>query len=175
MFITQRLQAPQVIVPATLGTIASTMLLPILIHAIPSLNNIPMGARLLPIFFAPLVALYVFHPAVSLLASLLTPYLNQLLTGNPPQAMMLTLSAELTLFSALCLLVLKRFPKLWFVAPLAYIAAKALAQLVLKTTQLVATPAWTNFFPSLSLALPGLVILLILNILLARLKQSGSK
>ena len=167
MLDTKRLHATKIILPATLLTVAATVLLPLLVHSVP-MSGLPLGARLLPIFIAPLVAVFLFHPVVSVVASLISPYLNQQLTGNPVGPMMPTLTVELSVFSVLCLLLLRHYPKLWFAAPLAYIVAKAAAQVVLKTGGLVPTPPWSGFFPSLVVALPGLIILLVINIVLVR-------
>ncbi|MEM7734304.1 MAG: hypothetical protein AAF267_00815 [Deinococcota bacterium] len=165
MLLTERLKTPSVIIPATIVTIAAMMLLPLLVHSLP-VQGAPMGARLLPIFFAPLVAIYLVHPAVALIASLVTPYLNHVLIGNPPQPLMLTLTSELVIFSLICW-GLKRF-KLRFVAPFAYVVAKTLTLIFYKTTQLTSTAPWNNYLPSLQLALPGLVLLLVINLALQK-------
>ena len=71
---TRRLQTLQI--PHTLIILAATMLLPVLFHLIPPVRDVPMGARLLPLFYAPLVAVLLFRPHVGLIAAALAPMLN---------------------------------------------------------------------------------------------------
>ncbi|MDO9128438.1 MAG: hypothetical protein Q7U34_01085 [Anaerolineales bacterium] len=43
-------------IPAALVTLGLMWLFPFLVHLIPSIGTVPLGARLLPIFYAPLLA-----------------------------------------------------------------------------------------------------------------------
>ena len=51
-------------------TLAGAIALPFLAHLLPAIGNVPMGARLLPIFVAPLLALILLPDARGLLAAL---------------------------------------------------------------------------------------------------------
>ncbi|MEX0884645.1 MAG: hypothetical protein WDZ72_14340, partial [Cyclobacteriaceae bacterium] len=65
----------------TLGliVISAAVLLPILIHLIPPVNGIPMGAYLLPMFYIPLISLLIFGRKIALIVAALAPVLNFLL------------------------------------------------------------------------------------------------
>src|SRR3990172_7405742 len=69
-------------VPATIVTISLMIALPFLVHLAPPVGGIQMGAIMLPIFYAPLVAIFLFHPAVSIVAAMLAPTINLLVTGR---------------------------------------------------------------------------------------------
>lgn len=59
-----------------------SVLFPFLIHFIPYQSR-PIGAVLLPMFFAPLLAVIFFRLHVSVLTALLAPALNYFITGMP--------------------------------------------------------------------------------------------
>jgi len=155
--------------PALLFTIGLMWLLPFLIHLIPSGNAIPLGARLLPIFYAPLLAVWLFHPAVALASSLLMPYLNHALTGMPTFEMALILSAELSVFSLVALALRQRWPRLPLTALVAVIAGKVVSALLLFVIPLVPLSPWAYLTSSTVNAMPGLLVLLALNLTLIRL------
>ena len=75
-----------------------TILMPFIIHLLPIVDNVPIGARLLPIFYAPLIAVIFFRWHVGLLAALLAPVINFLITGSPQWQVVIILTYELTLF-----------------------------------------------------------------------------
>ena len=62
MLNTATLKTTRVIVPATLLTVAATFLLPFFVHLLPPVGGVPMGARLLPLFFAPFLAVRALSP-----------------------------------------------------------------------------------------------------------------
>lgn len=171
--------ARKIQIPAVILTIVAAVLLPVLVHLIPSEAGAPpLGARLLPIFIAPLVAILLGYPIVGLVASLVMPSLNHLLTGRPPAAIVASMTLELTVFSLIVGLVwwkLPRSPLRYVIAPLAYIVALAVATLAQTITQSIPAPfeAFTN---SLIFALPGLVVLLLVNLVVAAaLAQSAEQ
>src|SRR5687767_7770331 len=87
-------------IPATLVTLGLMWLIPVLVHLIPPFGDgTPLGVRLLPIFYAPLLAVFLFHPVVAVLASLAMPFINYLLTGMPPFNIAILLTVELVVFS----------------------------------------------------------------------------
>jgi hypothetical protein len=162
---TVALRRPSLVLPATIATVAFAMLLPFLVHLVPPSGGVPLGARLLPIFLAPFLAAVLFHPSVALLASLVTPTLNRLVTGQPAPAMSVWLTVELLVFSGLVLAARERWPRAWFLAPVAYVVAKAVALLALRAAGMT-VPGPTDvagFLTGLANAWPGLLLLLALN------------
>lgn len=160
--------ARRFVVPATLVTIAFTVALPFLVHLLPPLGGTPMGAVLLPLFIAPFVALYLFHPAAALVAALVTPLLNRALTGQPSAEMAVLLTVELTVFSLAALLLKGRWPRSVVNAPVAYLVAKVVAAAVLGLTALIPALPLGYLTSSVVNALPGLGLLLLINVLVVR-------
>ena len=96
------------------------------------------------------------------------PSLNHLVTGRPSIEMGILLTVELVIFSAVALLLYRRYPKLWITAPLSYLAAKVASLVVLSLFPLLPASPWHLFRSSLQTALPGLFVLLLLNVIVVR-------
>jgi hypothetical protein len=152
-------------IPLTLATIAAAVVLPFLVHLVPASGGVPLGARLLPIFYAPLLAVIFFRPQVALIAALLAPVLNHLLIGMPTAEMTVILTLELAVFTGVVYALNRRWPAFWLAAPLALLLAKV-ASLLLVTLvpALIVPPPLVYFENSLVNGLPGLAILLVLNL-----------
>lgn len=153
-------------VTATLVTILAAMIIPLLVHLIPPVNNVPMGARLLPIFYAPLLAVFLFKPGVAVAASLVTPFLNYLLTSSPTLPMTGIVTLELVVFSAVAMVAHDRLR--WTTAIVALLIGKLASMLLLFVLPVVPVPPAQFFINGLVIALPGIVILLLLNVAVLR-------
>lgn len=90
-------------------TVGLMTIFPAVIHA---LGGSGAGGRWLPIFYAPLAAALLFHPAVALAASLAAPFLNHLLTSFPDLPTAAVLSLELFVFALTMQLIRRRSPHL---------------------------------------------------------------
>lgn len=157
--VTSRLQTLQI--PHTLIILAATMLLPFLFHLFPAAGDVPMGARLLPIFYAPLVAILLFRPHVGLIAALLAPMLNYLLTGRPEFGLVTLLSVELMTFTLLCVLALRIRLSIWLMLPLALVAAKTASFLLLHgLPDLSGLSPATYWQTTLLNGMPGMLVLI---------------
>lgn len=145
-----------------------SVLLPLLVHLLPNAGGAPAGARLLPIFYAPLLAALLRRPGAALTAALLAPACNHLLTGLPAAALLPSLTTELLLFTGLALLLATR-PRLALLAPAAWLVAHYLAPAALAALALLpglAAPGGAAPPPLASVlatAWPGLVALLALG------------
>ncbi len=160
-------------IPATIVTVTAAVLLPVLVHLLPTVGNVPTGARLLPIFYAPLLAVIFLQPSVGIVASLVAPFINHVLTGSPTYEMTIILTLELTFFSVIFSTIYAHRPKFVVAAPFAYLLAKVaslIAVAVLPVT-LVPTAPLQFFTGSLMTALPGMVVLLVLNIVAVQYSQ----
>lgn len=156
-------------IPAVLVTLGLMWLVPFLIHLIPFSGIVPLGARLLPIFYAPLLAAWLFNPVVAIASSLLMPFINNSFTGMPTFNMAVMLSLELGVFSLVLTIYKNCYPRLPILAPFAVIAGKAVSALLLFFIPLVSLSPWAYFTSSVTNAIPGLLILLALNLTLMRL------
>jgi hypothetical protein len=149
-------------VPATFTTMVLMILLPLLVHLFPPIGNTPLGAILLPIFYAPLVAVLLCHPLVSIFAGLVVPYINYLLTGQPVLPIVAELSVELTLFSIGLLYFNRRKTSTssWIVVLTAFGLAKVGGALL---GVLVGGFSLLGWLSGLVYALPGLLILVLMH------------
>lgn len=149
-------------------------LVPFLVHLVPWAGERPLGAHLLPLFWAAFAAVYLFGLRTGLLVGLFTPALNLALTGLPALERLAALGFELAAFVALAWWLLRRGRTAWYIAPLAYVAAKAASALLLL---LGAGKSVTLLPESLLAALPGLAVLAGVNLLLARLypRSAGAR
>ena len=146
--------------------LSASVLLPFVFHLIPPLAGLPLGARLLPMFYAPFIAVVLFRPHVAMVSGLLAPFFNYLITGHPLPGMIPVLTVELVVFCLLSRFIWQRWAHFRVAAPLAYLVSLATAALFLGSLKF--------FLSTLLLALPGLAALTLVNIALLRF-QSGSR
>lgn len=157
-------------VAAVTAFLAAGLILPVVVHLIPIQDGPPAGARLLPIFLAPLVALLRLDGVSALSIALLGPLLNRLVTGSPEGSMLATLLVELLAFCGLLLLARRLAPRAAGpLAPVAYLLAAASATAIL--TGAMPTPAWLT--GTLRIAWPGLAILLVAGIAAGHRGRTG--
>ncbi len=150
--------------------IAASVLLQFIIHLLPPVNGLPPGAMLLPIFYVPLIAVmfYKFHTAMVVAA--FGPILNYFLTGNPKPGTIPLLTFEVFLF-ILILTALLKYKKLNKAGSfIAVLSALTVSPLVFSLFSGSGFPGM-HLLISLKNAVPGIVVLVLLNILLLRLKE----
>lgn len=102
-------------------------LVPFLVHLVPWAGQRVLGVYLLPVFWTTFVAGYFYGALPGLAVGLVTPLVNLALTGLPALPMVGSMSLEVGFFAVGAALLAGRWPGFWFSAPLAWIAAKALA------------------------------------------------
>lgn len=160
-------------VPATVVTISLMIALPFLVHLAPPVGGIQMGAIMLPIFYAPLVAVFLFHPAVSIVAAMVAPYVNYLVMGRPALPVASALSVEVLAFSGLLLALHRRNSHAVWAVPAAYL----LARLAGGAVSFVVMPGYSlsQWLVSVAAALPGLLILSLLYALMRRATRDEGK
>jgi len=147
--------------------------LPVLLHQIPVSGAVPIGAKLIPLYYAPFIAVLFFRLPVAIVLSVLGPVLNLWVFGKPEITMVAQLSAELLLFVLLAYVMKSRVGFRWVNAPFAFLGAKlggwGLFSLVGLIPSLSYTPmAYTQ---AVGIAVPGLSILWALNVLLVSYKN----
>ena len=157
--------------------LALAWLVPFLVHLVPWTGARPLGAHLLPMFWAAFAAVYLFGLRTGLLVGLFAPALNLALTGLPALSRLALLSFEITVFVALVWWLVRRGRTTWYLAPLGYVAAKLASALLLVAAGGVASSLWTALPASLLAALPGLAVLAGVTVLLARLypRSAGTR
>lgn len=140
--------------------VGASVAIPLLVHVLPAGSVV--GAALLPIFWAPLLAVMVYGPVPAAAAAVLAPLLNHLLTGMPPEFIVGSLTAELAIFVAVLIFASKlgRLRRAPWVAPVAYLVARVAVGAV--TVALGrSSGGWSALFGSLPGAWPGLLALFV--------------
>ena len=155
--------------------LAVASVLPVLVHLIPSDSVVPVGVRLLPIFYAPLVAIILFRPHVGIIAGLFAPLVNAVITGRPDVQTIYMLTADLFVFTAFLSLIYKRFKTFWGAALVAYLIAKFFSSVVLGIIpEFGAGQGRIEFFLyTIKISEPGLLILLLINFLAVKYIKKG--
>ncbi|MDI1248378.1 MAG: hypothetical protein PSV13_05790 [Lacunisphaera sp.] len=150
--------------------LALSLMFPFLIHVLPVPETSRLGARLLPMFYAPLLAALWGRMATAWLCALLAPGLNWALTGHPAPPGTYAMMIQLLAFVVVVRALLVRAGVRWFVAIPAYLAG-------LVATLLVALvfPALIGGRPpvgwalnSAMMSLPGVAILVLITCLVLR-------
>ena len=150
----------------TAATVTGMVLLPILVHLIPFSGATPLGAYLLPMFIAPLVAAFYLSPVGLVLAALLAPVINHALTGMPAAAILPGIMVELALFSLIVWWLIKKRPGMVGASVLAVVLSKLT---VWMTGWLMGSSVSFNLFLSgIRNAIPGLLVLFAVELLLRR-------
>lgn len=147
-----------------------SFLLPLFMHLITPVYTVPLGARLLPIFYAPFIAAFLYRYHVAVIAALCAPFLNYLITGHPLPQMVLILTIELVLFVCMVFLFRNNRSLLrYLIAPAGWVAAVGVTALILG---IGSTQSGDFFTQVLSTGWPGLLVLLIINLVVVRYKEN---
>lgn len=146
-------------------------LMPFLVHLLPWGRPVPLGAHLLPMFWTAFAAVYLFGLRTGLLVALFAPGLNLALTGLPALGWLSLLAFELVVFSLFGWWTVRRTPRLWLIAPIGYLVARAasagLQVLLAGGRNLEEVPQL--YVASMRNGLPGLAVLAAVNFALVRL------
>lgn len=154
----------------TTAVLAATMALPFLIHLLPNINGNLAGAVLLPIFIAPMMATFWYKKHVALLAGVIAPLLNFLITGQPAPAMVIALAFEIAGF-VLLLSWLKEIRYIRYVAaPLAFLMTSLLVAFGLSLIGRMTDPA-SAWVSGIEIALPGVLLLGLINIAVLQFRK----
>jgi hypothetical protein len=150
--------------------IAASLFVPFVVHLIPPANGVRLGAVLLPMFYVPLIAVIFYKFRTALVVTAFGPILNYLLTGSPVYESVPLLTFEVLLFVILLTILLK------------YDKLNNLSALLSILPALIVPPLVFGLFRSsgfspdhllisLKNAVPGIIILTVLNIFLLRLRN----
>lgn len=157
--------------------LAVAWLIPFLVHVLPWSGPRPLGAHLLPMFWATFVGVYFYGLRVGLLTGLFAPAVNLIVTGLPALQFLSVLAFELVVFAVFAWLMIRQTRAFWLTAPLGYVVAKTCSS----TVQLFLAPFGNLgeplrfFIGSLQNGLAGLAVLALINFGLVRMfPQSAS-
>jgi hypothetical protein len=151
--------------------LAAALVLPYVVHLVPIEGGPPLGARLLPIFFASLVLALRGSAWPALAVAVAAPTLNHYVTGMPAGPMWPTLQLELALFTVLVLAAIWLAPRAApLLGPVAYVVAKVATGLVLTSSP--ATLAAVT--ATVALSWPGLLLLLLVGLRAQRTRTTAA-
>jgi hypothetical protein len=145
-------------------------LVPFLVHLLPWSGHRPLGVYVLPVFWTTFLAVYFRGALTGMLVGLVTPLINLLVTGLPVSLTVGSMSLEVIFFVLGASWLVRRWPGLMLVAPLAWVAAKGLAigvQYFIPAFAEAEYP-WQHLARSTQNGLAGLVVLAAINLLLVK-------
>jgi hypothetical protein len=155
--------------------LALSVMFPFMIHIIPVPEDSQWGPRLLPMFYAPLLAALWGRVRSAVAVALLAPWLNWALTSHPSPPMAVVTMVELAGFVLVVRLLLAGVGPRWYLAAPAYLAGMAAAVVLAGLF-----PALIGGRPALAWAAhcvvtgePGIAILLGINWLALRYHPPG--
>jgi len=153
--------------------LAITCGLPLFVHAIPITGGLPMGAVWLPIFYAPLLAVFFCRPHVALTSALLAPAINHVFFGQPDGITAEMLTTELVFFVLFARIIFSRWPRFSGSGVVAYLGASFVSKVFLSggTFTFGDLNGIGMFFSRAGAAWPGLLVLLTLGFLSQRMKR----
>ncbi len=153
-----------------------SVMFPFMVHILPVPGDARLGPRLLPIFYAPLLATLWGRLGTALSVALLAPVLNWALTGHPAPAGIVVMTVQLAGFAiVLRWLVAVAGPRCYLAAA-AYFACLALSALLAALNPSLiggrAALAWA--VQSAVTGLPGIAILVLISWLALRHYPPGA-
>lgn len=153
-----------------------SLFLPFAIHLLPSYDDSSWGPRLLPIFYAPIIAALLYKPHVSLILAVAPLTLNHLITGRPSVPFAFQLSLELLVFTGFARYFAWKQLPFWIIGPTAYILGKPVMVLVVFLVSGLPGSGdpvgWA--ISSLLLAIPGVFILGLIGFFISKSPGHGS-
>src|ERR1017187_9239168 len=102
-----------------------SVMFPFMIHVIPVPEDSQLGPRLLPIFYAPLLASLLRRSGTAAAVALLAPWLNWALTSHPAPTGAIVMTVELVVFVLAVRALLARSGPRWYLAAPAFLFCKA--------------------------------------------------
>lgn len=151
---------------------AISLVLPVFFHLLPNSLG-ASGPQLLPLFYAPFIAVLFFRLPIALILGILAPFANWLFFGKPSIEWVIQLASELSVF-VLTVYLLKDLKGIrWLNAPFSFIVAKLSIWLGMLGLVWMGSEGVTPilFTKAVEFAAPGIFILLGLNILMLSFKN----
>lgn len=147
-----------------------SLLFPFLIHLVPVPEDVRLGPRLLPMFYAPLLGALLGRTRSALIVAMVAPWLNWALTSHPTPRGAIMTTLQLLVFVWVVRILLRRLGARWFLAAPAYVAAMAAAAIVAAIFPELITgrPVVPWVLNSVTMALPGVAVLTLINWLAVR-------
>ncbi len=156
--------------------LALSALFPFMVHILPVPEEARLGPRLLPMFYAPLLAALLGRKGSAVLVAALAPWLNWLVTGYPAPRTAWVTTVQLLVFVLTLWGLLARGGGRWWLAIPAYLAGLTFIVLLAAAFPgiLGNRPPLTWAVQTVVMGLPGLAVLTLINWLAVRHYPTGS-
>ena len=151
-----------------------SIVLPFLIHLFPTIGEVPAGARLLPMFYAPLIAAIFLDVHIAVIVGLFSPILNFLFRQHPDPQRLFLITFQLVVFSVMVSIVQKKWKNFWGTALISYCGA-VVAAVFMTVLSLPVLPEAEAIISAALLGLPGIAVITLLNIVLLHYKKERSR
>jgi hypothetical protein len=153
-----------------------SVMFPFMIHVIPVPEDSQLGPRLLPIFYAPLLAALLRRAGVAAAVALLAPWLNWALTSHPAPPGAIVMTVELVVFVLAMRALLARAGLRWYLAAPAFLVCKAGSALAVAAFPALigGREAMRWAVQGIAIGLPGIAILILINWLVLRFYPPGA-
>jgi hypothetical protein len=152
-----------------------SVMFPFMIHIIPVPGNSQLGPRLLPMFYAPLLAALWGRARSAVVLALAAPWLNWALTSHPVPLAAIVTMVELLGFVLVFRFLVSEVGARWFLAVPAYLSGKIAALTVVAFLPVLiggrAAIGWAA--QGIVIGAPGIVILVLINWLVLRYYPPG--
>lgn len=147
-----------------------SVLFPFMIHILPVPEDARIGARLLPMFYAPLLAALLGRTRSAFIVAAVAPWLNWALTSHPAPRGAIVTMLQLLVFAWAVRAMLKQFGARWFLAAPAYVAGMVAATIVaaIFPDLISGRPVIAWISNSVTMGLPGIGVLVLINWLAIR-------
>jgi hypothetical protein len=153
-----------------------SVMFPFMVHIIPVPGDAQLGPRLLPMFYAPLLATLWGRTRSAVTVALLAPWLNWALTGYPPPPGAVVMMIQLLGFVIVLRTLLAGVGARWFLAAPAYFSGLAVSAVATALVPALiggqTALAWAA--QSAAIGLPGIAILVLINWLALRHYPPGA-
>jgi hypothetical protein len=155
--------------------LALSLMFPFLVHLLPVPEDTRLGPRLIPMFYAPLLGALLGRTRSAVAVALLAPWLNWVLTSHPAPRGAVVMMVQLVVFVAVVRGLLSRLGARWYLAAPAYFlcigASMILVTLVPELNGGRPVFAWAS--GAVTMALPGVAVLVLINWLAVRFYPPG--
>jgi hypothetical protein len=152
-----------------------SVMFPFWVHLLPVPEDARLGPRLLPMFYAPLLAALLGRMRSALTVALVAPWLNWALTTHPAPRGALVAMIQLLVFVQVLRTLLAGAGARWYFAMPAYLCSVAAAALTVAFAPglIDGVPALSWAVQGVATGLPGCAILVLINWLVVRCYPSG--
>ena len=152
----------------TIILLAASILVQFLIHLIPT-SGTPVGAFLLAMFFAPLIAVIFFKPHTAFVVAILSPIINYLVSGSPIAEILPLMTIKLVLFVS-CLYL---FFNIKSIKKFCALGAILISITVSPFIVSLFSSYSENVVNTLTTAIPGILLLTLANYFLVRYQEKN--